>query len=83
METEIIKGYHKNGKLRFEHTFVNRIQHGVQKSWYDNGNLCIQYFMSNGVNHGLYQDYTSETNGKLYLVLQQNNNLQHGPKIKF
>jgi antitoxin component YwqK of YwqJK toxin-antitoxin module len=81
METEIKKGYYKNGNLYYEGSYVNGIRHGPQKTCYKNGKIWILYYAKNGLLHGMRMNFNIDTTRGY--VLQYGNGQDHGPRIQF
>jgi antitoxin component YwqK of YwqJK toxin-antitoxin module len=81
METEIKREYWDNGKLMYEYSYVNGVQHVLQKWYYKNGQLRRQYHMKNGQWHEMDQNWYSD--GRRYYVQQWKNGILNGQIIIF
>jgi antitoxin component YwqK of YwqJK toxin-antitoxin module len=80
VETEIKREYHENGKLMYEHSYVNGIRHGIQKWYYDNG-LEDQFHMKNGQLYGIRQFWYKD--GRRNFFQKWKNHQRNGPDINF
>jgi antitoxin component YwqK of YwqJK toxin-antitoxin module len=82
MNIEIKKGigYYK-ANYPFEHTYVNGIQHGIQKNFFPNNQKCGIWFHKNGQTHGISQ-YWKEDQSREFINQWKNRSL-HGFKINF
>ena len=62
--TAKVEGYHKNGQLWHEDTYVDGKKEGLAKNWYDNGQLFSRSSFSYGKPVGLRERW--HRNGEIY-----------------
>ena len=80
-KTETVTEYWSNGKIMFEHSYLNGKYHGMQKSWYENGNRNYECSQINEDMHGLHQKWFED--GRRMFVRVWKNDSEYGPKIDF
>jgi antitoxin component YwqK of YwqJK toxin-antitoxin module len=81
METEIKKRYHNNGKIEYEHSYVNDVKHGIQKWYCSNDQLIWEFHMKDNQLYGIRQYWHYD--GRRNFVQQCKNDQRHGPIIIF
>ncbi|MDG1776057.1 MAG: toxin-antitoxin system YwqK family antitoxin [Crocinitomicaceae bacterium] len=62
-QTEEIKLYYENGKLKEEYTLVDGKKDGLIKYYHENGQLSMEYTLVDGKLNGLWKEYYE--NGKI------------------
>jgi len=80
-DPNLIKSYHKNGKLKSEMPIdQEKKQHGLAKQYYSSGNLKSEIYYNHGVKEKAVQYYE---NGNKQMEFLYKDGLKHGKRTKY